>query len=164
MSQTTKFALVAPLMTACFLFSAGLTAANGTTPDRLVPREASEWCNIWISHADKNDLPRVLMIGDSISVGYFADVEKQMAGKAYVARLSTSRCVGDPVQVGRMPDYTADRHPLHRDFAGSGAWVDAQEKFPGAGPIWHQRPRPAEHADCNLAFARFLRHWSPLPL
>jgi hypothetical protein len=74
-----------------------VTTLTAAAPQRVVPREASEWCNIWVSHADKSDLPRVLMIGDSISVGYFGDVEKQLAGKAYAARLSTSRCVGDPV-------------------------------------------------------------------
>jgi len=74
-----------------------VTTLTAAAPQRVVLREASEWCNIWVSHADKSDLPRVLMIGDSISVGYFGDVEKQLAGKAYAARLSTSRCVGDPV-------------------------------------------------------------------
>lgn len=38
---------------------------SGTTT--VVPREASNWCNIWVSHADESDLPRMLMIGDSIT-------------------------------------------------------------------------------------------------
>ena len=79
-----------------------VTTLTAAAPQRVVPREASEWCNIWVSHADKGDLPRVLMIGDSISVGYFSDVEKQLAGKAYAARLSTSRCVGDPVLLAEV--------------------------------------------------------------
>lgn len=65
--------------------------------DRVVPREGTEWCNIWMPNANKHDLPRVLLIGDSVTQGYSPDVEKQLAGKAYVARLATSRCVGDPV-------------------------------------------------------------------
>ena len=79
-----------------------VTTLTAAAPQRVVPREASEWCNIWISHADNSDLPRVLMIGDSISVGYFGVVEKQLAGKAYAARLSTSRCVGDPVLLAEV--------------------------------------------------------------
>lgn len=79
-----------------------VTTLTAAAPQRVVPREASEWCNIWVSHADKSELPRVLMIGDSISVGYFGDVEKQLAGKAYAARLSTSRCVGDPVLLAEV--------------------------------------------------------------
>src|SRR5213083_3751082 len=60
-------------------------------------REAIEWCDIWISHANETNLPRVLLIGDSITRGYYPEVEKGLAGKAFVARLSTSRFVADPV-------------------------------------------------------------------
>jgi lysophospholipase L1-like esterase len=38
----------------------------------------------------------VLLIGDSITRGYFGEVEKQLTGKAYCARLTTSKCVSDP--------------------------------------------------------------------
>jgi lysophospholipase L1-like esterase len=59
-------------------------------------RERIEWADIWVTDADKSDLPRVLLIGDSITRGYFDGVEKQLAGKAYCARLTTSKCVADP--------------------------------------------------------------------
>jgi hypothetical protein len=59
-------------------------------------RERIEWADIWVTDADKDDLPRVLLVGDSITRGYFADVEKRLAGKAYCARLTTSKCVSDP--------------------------------------------------------------------
>lgn len=72
-------------------------ASSSPAADRLVPREGTEWCNIWMPNANKHDLPRVLLIGDSVTQGYGPDVEKELAGKAYVARLATSRCVGDPV-------------------------------------------------------------------
>jgi hypothetical protein len=60
-------------------------------------REAIEWCDIWISHANETNLPRVLLIGDSIARDYYSEVEKRLAGKAFVARLATSRFVADPV-------------------------------------------------------------------
>src|SRR6478609_2306101 len=60
-------------------------------------REAIEWCDIWISHANETNLPRVLLIGDSIARDYYPEVEKQLAGKAFVARLATSRFIADPV-------------------------------------------------------------------
>ncbi len=60
-------------------------------------RESIEWCDIWISHANETNLPRVLLIGDSITRGYYPEVEKRLAGKAFVARLSTSRFAADPV-------------------------------------------------------------------
>ena len=34
-------------------------------------RERIEWADIWVTDADKDDLPRVLLIGDSITRGYF---------------------------------------------------------------------------------------------
>jgi len=59
-------------------------------------REWIEWIDIWVTDADKTDLPRVLLVGDSITRGYFDAVEKHLAGKAYCARLTTSKCVSDP--------------------------------------------------------------------
>jgi len=64
--------------------------------DKLI-RERIEWCDIWITNADRNDLPRVLLIGDSIVRGYFGDVERALEGRANCARLTTSRCICDPV-------------------------------------------------------------------
>jgi lysophospholipase L1-like esterase len=60
-------------------------------------RESIEWCDVWISHANETNLPRVLLIGDSIARDYYPQVEKHLAGKAFVARLTTSRFVADPV-------------------------------------------------------------------
>lgn len=59
-------------------------------------RERIEWIDIWVTDADKDELPRVLLVGDSITRGYFGGVEKQLAGKASCARLTTSKCVSDP--------------------------------------------------------------------
>src|SRR5437868_14877310 len=60
-------------------------------------REAIEWCDVWITHANETNLPRVLLIGDSITRAYYPEVEKRLTGKAFVARLATSRFVADPV-------------------------------------------------------------------
>src|SRR3982750_2981738 len=60
-------------------------------------RESIEWCDIWISHANETNLPRVLLIGDSITRAYYPEVESHLAGKAYVARLATSRFISDPI-------------------------------------------------------------------
>lgn len=59
-------------------------------------RERIEWIDVWVTDADKTALPRVLLVGDSIARGYFGGVEQQLAGKAYCARLTTSKCVSDP--------------------------------------------------------------------
>ena len=58
-------------------------------------RESIEWCDIWISHADETNLPRVLLIGDSITRAYYPQVEKNLEGKAYVGRLSSSAFISE---------------------------------------------------------------------
>ena len=73
--------------------SVAFAQTNATPP----ARESIEWCDIWISGANQTNLPRVLLIGDSIARDYYPGVEKLLAGKAFVARLATSRFVADAV-------------------------------------------------------------------
>lgn len=80
-------------LAAGFAISVAAAETNPTPP----ARESIEWCDIWISHANETNLPRVLLIGDSIVRDYYSEVEKQLAGKAFVGRLATSRFVADPV-------------------------------------------------------------------
>ncbi|HCS52583.1 SGNH/GDSL hydrolase family protein [Rubinisphaera sp.] len=78
----------------CILIS--LLAVCHSLPADEPVHERIEWIDIWVTDADKDDLPRVLLVGDSIARGYFGAIEKQLAGKAYCARLTTSKCVSDP--------------------------------------------------------------------
>ena len=80
---------------ACTAFIAILSIAQLLSAQEPI-RERIEWADIWVTDADKDDLPRVLLIGDSITRGYFGEVEKQLEGKAYCARLTTSKCVSGP--------------------------------------------------------------------
>jgi hypothetical protein len=77
----------------------GLGSVINAQPANYQPssRESIEWCDIWISHANETNLPRVLLIGDSITRAYYPEVEKHLAGKAYVGRLSSSAFISDPV-------------------------------------------------------------------
>ena len=59
--------------------------------------ESIEWCDLWISHANETNLPRVLLIGDSITRAYYPEVEKNLAGKVYVGRLASSAFISDPI-------------------------------------------------------------------
>ncbi len=87
------FAL-APLL----LFLVG-PAPGENTPTGAEPphRERIEWCDIWFTDANKDALPRVLLIGDSIARGYFPEVESALADRAYCGRYTTSRSVCGPV-------------------------------------------------------------------
>ena len=59
-------------------------------------RENTEWTDIWLTNCKKNDKPHVLLVGDSITKGYYDGVTKKLKGKAYTGRLATSLCAGDP--------------------------------------------------------------------
>jgi hypothetical protein len=83
-----------PLSLAVVCVINNAAAEPGTAPPS---RESIEWCDIWISHANETNLPRVLLIGDSITRDYYPEVERRLSGKAFVARLATSRFIADPV-------------------------------------------------------------------
>ena len=61
-----------------------------------VVRERIEWLDVWVPGNDVSNLPRVLLIGDSITRGYYKTVDEKLAGKAIVCRLATSKSLGDP--------------------------------------------------------------------
>lgn len=61
-----------------------------------IAREYIEWSDIWIPGANKTDLPHVLLIGNSITRGYYGKVEAALKDKAYIGRLSNSKSIGDP--------------------------------------------------------------------
>ena len=64
-----------------------------------VIRENIEWCKIWVPDSVEPELkiPRVLLVGDSISVGYGPRVSSLLAEKGSVAWVGTSRFPADPV-------------------------------------------------------------------
>lgn len=85
------FALITALIAVIMLSSCSSQMQKAPVRERI------EWCNIWITNANKDDLPRVLFIGDSITQGYFGAVEKLIGDKANCARLTTSRSVCDQI-------------------------------------------------------------------
>ena len=70
--------------------------------DDKVRRETIEWTDVWMPHTNEHDLPRVVLIGDSITRGYYPAVEERLKGKAYVARIATSKAIGDPALLAEL--------------------------------------------------------------
>jgi len=89
-----KFSLASVLFLSAFT-SVFADNASGTTSPLL--REDDEWCDLWMPHFTENQLPRVLLIGDSITRGYSGAVDNLLAGKAYVSRLADSHFLNDPM-------------------------------------------------------------------
>jgi GDSL-like Lipase/Acylhydrolase family len=89
-----------------FMIVVALMAAgcgvSGSSDEPRVVREGIEWLDVWMPDANAKGLPRVLLIGDSIARGYGPRVEQLLKGKAYVARLATSKSVGDPALLAEV--------------------------------------------------------------
>ncbi len=102
--------------------------------DKLI-RERIEWCDIWITNAERDDLPRVLLIGDSIVRGYFGDVERALEGRANCARLTTSRCICDPVFFDELKLILAQyRFDVIHFNNGLHGWGYAEDQYKAAFP------------------------------
>lgn len=98
-------------------------------------RESIEWCDLWISHANETNLPRVLLIGDSITRAYYPDVEKNLAGKAYVGRLATSAFISDPILLKEIA-MVLDEYPCDVIHFNNGmhGWTHSEEEYKQAFP------------------------------
>ncbi len=79
-----------------------ITTAALHAEEPRITRESIEWCNVWIPDANGTKLPRVLLIGDSITGGYGQQVADVLKGKASVARLTTSKSIGDPALLAEV--------------------------------------------------------------
>ncbi len=138
-------------MTKSFLTSAllaMLTAAVQADEPAMPPsgRESIEWCDIWISHANETNLPRVLLIGDSITRAYYPEVEKNLAGRAYVARLSSSAFISDPVLLKQIEMVLGSmKFDVIHFNNGMHGWQHDEDEYAAAFP----------------AFLKTIRHGAP---
>jgi len=71
-------------------------ACVADSPVPQVRLERIEWSDVWVVDADRDDLPKVLLVGDSIVKGYYDQVEEALSGKAACARYATSKFLGNP--------------------------------------------------------------------
>ena len=84
------------LLAAVSGFVVATMAIPQSSPMNRPAREHIEWLNVWMDHANQNDLPRVLLVGDSITQNYYPQVRDALKEIAYVDRLTTSKSLGDP--------------------------------------------------------------------
>lgn len=75
------------------LFTKPLFSQNQKTKNPI--REDIEWLDVWMPNTNKHDLPKILLIGNSITRGYYKEVENLLTGKTYVAYLATSKSLCD---------------------------------------------------------------------
>jgi len=107
-----------------------LSIAPVWAEERPVRREAIEWCDAWMSHLNERDLPRVVLIGDSITRGYYPAVEQNLAGKAYVARITTSKAIGDPALLAELATFlTQVRFDVVHFNVGMHGWAYSEDEY-----------------------------------
>ncbi len=84
------------LGTVLFSLSAfGIAFGQNAAKLTSFPHENIEWLDITTPDANVT-LPRVLLIGDSITRLYYPQVQAALKDRAAIGRLSTSKCAGDP--------------------------------------------------------------------
>ena len=99
-------------------------------PVSAVRREAIEWTDAWMPNTNDHALPRVLLIGDSITRGYYPAVEEKLKGKAYVARVATSKAIGDPALLSEISGYLAEgKFDVVHFSVGMHGWAYSEEEY-----------------------------------
>ncbi len=84
-----------------------LCALSASAQTQLPITEKIEWTWTGRPEAPQPNLPNVLLVGDSITRGYYPAVEKGLAGVANVYLFATSCSSGDPRLSGQLHDYFA---------------------------------------------------------
>lgn len=103
---------------------------SASSDGRRIFQEDIEWCDVWLPHLNDHDLPRVLLVGDSITKSYSAEVETLLNGKAYVGRIATSRCVGDPTLLRELDAIFANnRFDLVHFNNGLHGWDYSEDEY-----------------------------------
>ena len=71
-------------------------------------KERYEWIQSWCDETTNCDLPRVLLIGDSITCGYQNIVRETLRGKAYVDYVSTSYSIDMKIYRDLIKSFVSD--------------------------------------------------------
>lgn len=141
--------LVTPFLLLGLLLCASGFAAR---PAKDARHEDIEWCDVWMPNMRQSDLPRVLLIGDSITRAYYKDVEQNLKGKAYCARLATSAAIGDPALLLQVHTFLSEaKFDVVHFNIGMHGWAYSEDEYrkhlpellktirkdaPGARLIW----------------------------
>ena len=71
-------------------------------------KEWFEWISSWCDASTQNDLPRILLVGDSISRGYQDKVRALLKGVCYVDYISLSYAIDTPIYNTIIEKFAAD--------------------------------------------------------
>ncbi len=72
--------------------------------------ETIEWTNVWVEHMGEKDLPRALLVGDSITQGSMHLVKELVGAGMYVDAVTTSHALDNPDFLRELDDMLAHNH------------------------------------------------------
>lgn len=92
-------------------------------------KEEFEWIHSWCDHTDRSDLPRVVLVGDSITHNYQEIVRQSLLGKAYVDYISTSYSIEQTFYRVLIENFVKDSRYdlLHFNFGLHGKYIGIKE-------------------------------------
>lgn len=73
-------------------------------------KEQYEWIHSWVDEAPNSGLPRVVLIGDSITHGYQTLVREKLKGKCYVDYIATSYAIDTNIYNILVETFISDSH------------------------------------------------------
>lgn len=91
-------------------------------------KERFEWIQSWQDEADKTDLPRILLIGDSITRGYQDKVRDMFRSKFYVDYLATSYAIDSDLYMNLITSFITESryHIIHFNYGLHGKLISEE--------------------------------------
>lgn len=110
-------------------------AAESIAQSPKIHRENIEWLEMRVFDGDGTKLPRVLLIGDSICLGYFGRVQTALNGRASMSYMATSKALPDAAYLDEvklmLSEYKYDVIHFNNGLHGMGySELDYQNHFP----------------------------------
>lgn len=92
-------------------------------------KEEFEWIHSWCDNTSKNDRPRIVLVGDSITHNYQEFVRQRLQGKAYVDYIATSYSIDEAFYNVLIENFVNDSPYaiLHFNFGLHGIHLDKSE-------------------------------------
>ena len=132
-----------------FVLFAMLMTTHFASADEPI-RERIEWADIWVTDADKDDLPRVLLIGDSITRGYFSDVEKRLAGQGILCSAHDFQVCLRSLVLRRSSTSVEALQVRHHSLQQRPAWLGIQRRPISRRPLEVSCDRQGERRRCEV--------------
>jgi hypothetical protein len=129
-----KIRLLAFLLATPALFPLAGTAQSPAPP---LVRENIEWADLWFPDIHQTTLPRILLIGDSITRQYYPVVVNDLQGKAVVCRFTTSYFVSNPLLPGLIKLYLGQmKFDVIQFNNGMHGWDNSEDQYRAGFPAF----------------------------